>query len=160
MDEDTAAEGFGSDGKIFTRVSVHEQYPLELWFVSESRIRLYVKGAKTVTGTFQGWQVKGWGRAPDWDEEEPEYEFVLSENQQKTVDLVRELARKHSLEVEVVDVTKESFLRRLIQKAQGKVKIFPTLIASSGHKIEGDMTVKQVESLFSSISEEKRKRYF
>lgn len=126
----------------------------------ESSIRLYVRGVKTVTGSFQGWQVRGFGRARrPWEEREPEYEFVLSEDQQEVVDMVKEIARRHYLEVEVVDVAKENVLRRVIQREREKIEIFPTLIAGSGQKIEGKITENQVESLLSRIADETRKKY-
>jgi pheromone shutdown protein TraB len=104
--------------------------------------------------------VKGFGRARGpWKETEPEYEFVLSENQQEVVDMVKEIARRHCLEVEVVDVAEENVLRRVMQREREKIKIFPTLIAGSGQKIQGEITEKQVESLLSRIADETRKKY-
>lgn len=126
----------------------------------ESSIRLYVKGVKTVTRPFQGWQVRGFGRARGpWKERLPEYEFVLSEDQQEVVDMVKEVARRHCLEVEVVDVAEENVLRRVMQREQEKIKIFPTLVAASGRKIEGEITEKHVESPLSRITDETRKKY-
>jgi len=65
--------------------------------------------------------------------------------------MVERIASKHGLEVEVVDVAKESVLRREIQKEFEKVRTFPTLTVSSGEKIEGKITEKEVESILSRI---------
>lgn len=79
-----------------------------------SRIILYVKSVKTVTGTFQGWRVKGFARGRRLETEtKPKYEFVLSEDQQKIVDMVREAAFQHDLEVDVIDVARENPLHRV-----------------------------------------------
>jgi pheromone shutdown protein TraB len=73
--------------------------------------------------------------------------------------MVKDIARTHCLEVEVVDVAKENVLRRVIQKEREKIRTFPALIAGDGQKIEGEMTEKQVESFLSRIVDEARKRY-
>ena len=57
------------------------------------------------------------------------------------------------MEVEVVDVTRENALRRILQKKRERIKNFPTLIASSGERIEGSFTERQVEELFSRLAE-------
>jgi len=125
-----------------------------------SGIRLYVKSVKTVIGTFRGLQVDGFGRGRRvYSEREPEYEFVLPEDQQKVVDMVKVVARRYFLGVEVVDVAEENVLRRMIQREQEKIKIFPTLIAGCGTKIEGEITEKQVTSLLSRIADGTRKKY-
>ena len=125
-----------------------------------SGIRLYVKSVKTFIGTLRGLQVDGFGRGRRvYSEREPEYEFVLPEDQQKVVDMVKEVARRYFLGVEVVDVAEENVLRRMIQREQEKIKIFPTLIADRETKIEGEMTEKQVTSLLSRIADGTRKKY-
>jgi hypothetical protein len=42
-------------------------------------------------------------------------------------------------------------LRRAIQKEFEKIRIFPTLIVSSGEKIEGKVTKEQIESFLSRV---------
>jgi predicted DsbA family dithiol-disulfide isomerase len=84
-------------------------------------------------------------------ETEPTHEFVLSEDQQKTADVVKEIASRYGLEVEVVDVARENVLHRAIQKEFEKIRIFPTLIVSSGEKIEGKVTKEQIESFLSCV---------
>jgi glutaredoxin len=140
--------------------------------MSGPKVRLYVKSEKTVTGTEETERevfmrqlythpdrVKVEGSVPGGTfrvrlfetEAEPRYEFVLSEDQQAIVEMVERIASKHGLEVEVVDVAKESVLRREIQKEFEKVRTFPTLTVSSGEKIEGKITEKEVESILSRI---------
>jgi hypothetical protein len=87
-------------------------------------------------------------------ETEPQYEFVLSDEQQKVVEKVKEVALKHGLEVEVIDVTRESLLHRAIEEGLGRIGTFPTLVAGSGGKIEGKMTRKQIESVLSRIQQD------
>jgi hypothetical protein len=70
--------------------------------------------------------------------------------------MVKTIASKYGLEVEVIDVTRENFLGILIRRRRGKIDIFPTLIAGSGQKAEGEITEKQVESLLSQMAREKK----
>jgi hypothetical protein len=119
-------------------------------FMAESRIRLYVKGVKTVTGTFQGWQVRGFGRARGpWQEREPEYEFVLSEDQQKIVDMVREAAFQYDLEVDVIDVARENPLHRVFQREFDRIEVFPTLSTDSGETLMAGFTKQRIEDFLS-----------
>lgn len=140
--------------------------------MSNSRVRLYVKSVKTVTGTreteretllrkplstpdrvkVEGRIAAGTFRIRTFETEtEPTHEFVLSEDQQKTADVVKEIASRYGLEVEVVDVARENVLHRAIQKEFEKIRIFPTLIVSSGEKIEGKVTKEQIESFLSRV---------
>lgn len=80
---------------------------------------------------------------------EPEYKFVLSEDQQKTVELIEEVASEYGVEVKVVDVTQESILRRAIQREFEKIKTFPALVTDSGKIHKGGMTREQLEALLS-----------
>jgi glutaredoxin len=129
--------------------------------MSYSRVRLYVKSVKTITGTAEVMHRRWGARGGGYDEEiRPEYDYVLAENQQKIVEIVKQIARRYRLEVEVVDVSKENVLRRALQKEREKIRTFPTLVAGSGQKIEGNITEKQVESLLSRIADEAQKKYF
>lgn len=115
-----------------------------------------MKSVKVVTVTMQVQHVRL--RESYAVETEPKHEFVLDEDQQKIVELVREIAVKHRLEVEVVDVTRENVLRRTIQEERERIKTFPTLVVDSGKKFEGEMTREQVESVFSRIADPRRKK--
>lgn len=121
--------------------------------MSYSEIRLYVKSVKTVTGTIETERevfghivldhpsrVKVEGSVASGTfcvrqfavETESRLGFVLSEDQQRIVEMIKKIGGRHSVEVEVVDVTKENVLRRVIQKELDRIRAFPTLIATSG----------------------------
>jgi len=125
--------------------------------MSRSAIRLYVKSAKVVTGTVQVQHARL--RESYAVETEPKHDYVLDEGQKKVLQLVKEIAFKHGLEVEVLDVAKENVLRRALQEEREKIRTFPTLIAGPGRRLEGEITEVQVESLFSRIAEKTRKKY-
>lgn len=131
-------------------------------------VRLFVKSVKTVTGIeetereiftrnplnhpsriqIEGKVTEGTYRLRQFETEtEPRYEFILPEDQQRVVEMVKEVASKRGLKVEVVDVTKENVLHRTIQEEFERIRTFPTLMLSSGEKIEGNMTRKQIESI-------------
>jgi glutaredoxin len=137
-------------------------------------MRLYVKSVKTVTGSVEAEheifgrspldhpnRVKVEGKVADGTfrlrqfavETEPKYDYILPEEQEKATETVKRIARKYGLEVEVVDLTKENALRRILQKKRGEIRIFPTLIAGPGERIEGNPTERQVEELFSRLAE-------
>lgn len=102
----------------------------------EFKTRLYVKSAITVTGTVEAEheifghshldhpdRVKVEGKKTDGTfrlrqfavETEPKYDYVLPEDQQKPAETVQKIARKYGIEIEVVDVTKENALRRILR---------------------------------------------
>lgn len=81
-------------------------------------------------------------------EEVAMHDFLLSEEQKRAVDIVREVAAKYEIEVQIVDVTRENIIRRVEQEAEG-MKTFPTLVTSSGEKIEGDISKEKVDMLLS-----------
>ena len=76
--------------------------------------------------------------------------FVLSEDQKRIVEMVKEVASKLGFEVEVVDVAKESAFRKAF-KREPRIAAYPTLTAGSGQKIEGELTREQVETFLASI---------
>jgi hypothetical protein len=148
--------------------------------MAEPKIRLYVKSVKTVTGTVETEhevfgpstldrpnRVKIEGKISNGTfrlrqfaiEKEPKYEFILSEDQQKIIETVKNISQRYSLEVEVVDFARKNVLRRIIKEKQEKIKIFPTLITDSGLRIEGKMTDEKVESFLSKIANERRKKH-
>lgn len=122
--------------------------------MSYSGVRLYVKSVKTITGITE--IEHGRLREAHAVESEPKHDYVLAEDQQK---MVEKIARRHNLEVEVVDVTRENVLRRVIQEEGEKIRNFPTLVAGSGQKVEDEITEEQVESLLSRIADGARKKY-
>lgn len=89
----------------------------------------------------------------------PRREFILSEGQQRVVEAVRRVGRRFSLEVEVVDVARENVLRRVVQEERGKIRTFPTLVADTGRRFEGEMTEEKVESFLCQIAGEGLKKY-
>ena len=142
------------------------------------KIRLYVKSVNTVTdnvevdlgyehveGAYTGQVLGEQGESPYWYGPNrppnvrtgPKWKCVLPEDQQETVRMVRRIASKLDLEVEVVDVGRENVIRREIQKEREKITVFPTLIVSSGERIEGNLTESQVESLLSRTAEKHEK---
>jgi len=126
--------------------------------LKKKKVTLYVKSVKTVIGTekidrhyFQAGppvKVSGYRLIPKHEVDTiAKYSFVLPENQNGTVKMVKEVAAKHGFKLEVVDVTKENILHRVLQEEIKRIKTFPTLITDSGEKIEGNITKEQVELL-------------
>ena len=113
-------------------------------------IRLYVKSVKTVTGTVEiEREYIPRPRLPTTARTEPKHEYILPEDQQKTAEMVKSIASKFGLRVEVVDVARENVFRREMQKEREKIRIFPTMIMSSGERIEGKISEQRVEELLS-----------
>ena len=77
-------------------------------------------------------------------------EFVLPEDQQEIVVMIKEVALSHGFEVEVVDVAEENVLRRDIQEHAEHIHSFPTVVTADGRRIEGDITKQQVEALLTN----------
>jgi glutaredoxin len=137
-----------------------------------SKVRLFVKSIKTVTGTkefehptfarrvgarpdrfeVEGKITTGTFRVKAYEtEREPAYEFVLPDDQEKVVQMVTEAASKKGLELEVIDVTKENILHRAIQEELKKIRILPTIMVGSGQKIEGRITREQIDDVLSRV---------
>jgi hypothetical protein len=125
--------------------------------MSVPRLRLFVKSVKTITGTAEVTHARL--RESHAVEIEPMHDYVLAEDQQKVVEIVREVARRHNLGVEVVDLTRENILYRVIQEEREKIKVFPALVADSGEKIEGDISEEKAESFLSRIADRAQKKY-
>jgi glutaredoxin len=147
--------------------------------MSGSKVRLFVKSVKTVTGTkefehatwlrragarpdrieLEGKITTGTFRVKAYETEtEPAYDFVLPEDQEKVVEMVTEAASKKGLQLEVIDVTKENILHRAIQEELKKIHTFPTIIVGSAQKIEGRMTKEQIDDVLSRVQSEVRKK--
>jgi hypothetical protein len=77
-------------------------------------------------------------------------EFVLPEDQQDTLKMIRETALSYGFKVEVVDVTKENFLRRRVQEHTKHITAFPTVVTDDGRRIEGVATKQKVEALLTN----------
>jgi predicted DsbA family dithiol-disulfide isomerase len=92
-------------------------------------------------------------------ETEPKREHVLPEDQQRTREVISEIAAKYGLEVQVIDVSRENILHRAIQEERKKIRTFPTLVAETGERIEGQITEEQAKSFLARISDRARKKY-
>jgi hypothetical protein len=124
-------------------------------FVPEFKIKLYVKSIKTVAETREAdlCDPQAARAYPIRVKVEGKGDYVFPEDQQKAIETVKRIARKYGLEVEIVDVTREDAVHRILQKKRKRIKNLPTLIASSGERFEGNFTEKQVEELFSRLAE-------
>jgi glutaredoxin len=125
------------------------------------KVTLYVKSIKTIIGTEKidrqyfsvgpPVKVSGFRMIPKQEVDSiTKYGFVIPEDQNRVVEMVREFAPKHGFDVEIVDVTKENILRRVLQEEIKRIKTFPTLITDSGEKIEGNISKEQIRSLLSN----------
>ena len=81
----------------------------------------------------------------------PEYDFVLPENQKDISEMVKEVGDRMALEVRIVDVSRENFARREIQKRAERIRRFPALVIDSAIRIEGEISKEQIESLLSRL---------
>jgi hypothetical protein len=88
----------------------------------DPEIRLYVNGVKTLTGTIEVERLYvPRTRLPTTVKTDPMREYVLPDNQRKTVEMVERISRNYGLAAKVVDVAKENVLRRIMQKEKEKV---------------------------------------
>ena len=71
----------------------------------------------------------------------PTDEFVFPEDQEETIEMVREIAPKHGFAIRVVDLTKE--------ETHDTTNVLPTLVSGSGKRIEGKISKKQLETFLS-----------
>lgn len=125
-----------------------------------SEVILYVRSTKTATGEEQvggyresvtaGVQTK-YGPAPMpipyYDVKTVvEYDYVLSEDQQRMVEDVKELAARYGLVLTVVDLAKDSAFSRWRIEHSNKIKTLPALVTDSGEIVEGVMTREQIEA--------------
>ena len=126
--------------------------------MTNRKVTLYVKSVKTAIGTekighreFVGGpsaKCGGYRAIPTYKVNSiTRYNFVLPEDQERVVEIVRKIAPGYGFDIEIVDVTKENIIHRVLRKEVRKIKTFPTLISDSGEKIEGNITKEQVEFL-------------
>jgi hypothetical protein len=69
----------------------------------------------------------------------PVERFVLSEDQEQIIEIVKEKAFEQGFVVRIVDLTRE--------EAHHRVEVIPTLITDSGKRLEGKISEQQLESL-------------
>jgi hypothetical protein len=130
------------------------------WGNGLSRVVLFVKSVKTVTETIVVERIyTPRPRLPPTPETRQRHEYVLPEDQKKAVEIVKIIASKYGLEVEVVDVARENVLHRILQGKRDKLEAFPTLVADTGQRLEGEMTEEKVEQFMHQIASEGRKKY-
>jgi hypothetical protein len=126
--------------------------------MQKRKVIMYVQSVKTVTGTEKidrqyyaagpSPKAGGYRIIPEYEVESiTKYKFLLPEDQNRVVEMVREIAPKYGFEVEVFDVAKENIVHRVLQEEVKRIKTFPTLIIDSGEKIEGNITKEQFELL-------------
>jgi hypothetical protein len=77
----------------------------------------------------------------------------------RVAEIVKIIASKYGVEVEVVDVARENALHRILRKKRDKIEAFPTLVADTGQRFEGEMTEEKIEPFICQISNEGRKKY-
>ena len=119
----------------------------------KGKLTLYIKSDKTAVAN-ERLDIKfGSGRvlASDDISSITRYEFILPWNQEAIVEMVKDVASRHFFELEVVDVTREDVLHRFLHKEVKRLKIFPTLTADSGVKIEGNISKRELELLLSRV---------
>jgi glutaredoxin len=141
--------------------------------VKKRKVTLYVRSVKRIVGTEiadvktlisggPGLRPGGFRAVPPGAmqtvEEVPKYELILPEDQKDSVETVRRLADRNGFDVHIIDVTKESILRREIQKGIEGIRIFPTLVTDSGIRIEGTATKERLESLLTGRLVKTRRR--
>jgi hypothetical protein len=67
--------------------------------------------------------------------------FVIPDDQQKIIDIVKEIALIYGFDVRIWDLTRRT--------AQDGINTVPTLLTNSGKRLEGKMTKKKIEQLLS-----------
>ena len=122
------------------------------------KVVLYVKSVKTIVGQ-QTETVRYVNYGAGRQIKEVIYDFVLPEDQQRIVDMVRSIGPRLLLDVEIIDVAKENVLRRITQEERERISVFPTLVAEKGNRFEGEMTEEKVESFLFHIANEGQKKY-
>jgi len=129
------------------------------------KITLYVKSTRDLIGTqefehrlvdrqlgarpsrveLEGKRAAGTFQAKTYQSEiQPKYEFVLPKEQEEVAKIVQELCIQYDLELTIVDATKKPILHREIDEHIRGIRKFPTLLGSSGRRIEGKISKDQV----------------
>jgi len=76
------------------------------------------------------------------------FDYVLTKDQQKMMDDVKELSLKYNFKVEVVDLGKMNVLSRSRLKHSKKIDTLPAMVTDSGEIFDGVMTKQQIETYF------------
>jgi len=127
--------------------------------MNELKITLYVKSEKrAVKNEEVGMKTHSrYGAWADWGSEYaaprnvssiPTYEtvvvtkysWVLPENQEKILNMVRDVAEEEKVGLEVIDVNEVGHLHKIFSSDFRQLKVFPTLVAGSGRKLEGEFS--------------------
>jgi hypothetical protein len=114
--------------------------------IAEGRIKLYVESTRVLVGFHSAESIRG---TSEWMGTRPKYDFVLPEDQEKVVGIVRESCQEHGFELVVVDVTQQDGLHRAIITTFGGIRESPTIVSGSGRRIEGVLSKDQVDAFLS-----------
>jgi len=76
------------------------------------------------------------------------YKYVLPDDQKKIVEVVRRLSEGSGLELKVVDVAKETAIRRLWRKLKGSNN-FPVVENSRGSRLQAPFSLNELERFIS-----------
>ncbi len=81
----------------------------------------------------------------------PIVEHELTEDEKETIRTIFRLARERGMTLHLVDVGKESWLRKLIEVHLHHLREFPVLVRPDGQRLEGvpKWSVQQIESFLS-----------
>jgi hypothetical protein len=113
----------------------------------EGRIKLYVESTRVLTGFHSAESIDRIGS--EWMGTKPKYDFVLPEEQEKVVGIVRESCQTLGFELVVVDVTQQDGLHRAIITTFGGIRESPTIVSGSGRRIQGIISKDQVDAFLS-----------
>jgi glutaredoxin len=75
------------------------------------------------------------------------FKVSLPDEQMRFVEMVESFASEHGFELEVVDIGRKNRLERWIQEKIKGIETYPMLVTDRGHRIEGNITREQLESL-------------
>jgi hypothetical protein len=130
--------------------------------MSRKRIILYVQSTKTVVGTqeFESIRVhsgmtraSGGAVAGTTRTGHIEYEYLLSDEQEKIIKAAKDMCNEYGFELKIVDVTREDVLHRMIHDNIKGIDIYPALLSDSGRWVEDITSKRQVESFLSKEKE-------
>ena len=118
------------------------------------RITLYVQSIKAVAGTQQFERIWAWSAmAGTRKTTQTKYEYVLPDEQETIVKTVKNLCDQYGFELEIVDVTREKILDKVMHDNIKGIDVYPALLSDSDRWIEGISSKEQAESF---LSKEKR----
>jgi|GEM_PF-1265547 len=130
------------------------------WRKALAKVILYVKSVKTLVGTKEIFRSRIWARDSRVAVETiADHKLVLPDDQRRTVMMVNAICRRLFLEVEVVDIARENALKRIVLWRRYEIMTFPTLLANTGQRLQGQMTEEKVDSFLSQIAKQEKKKY-